>query len=71
MSSLGQRLFESRKKAGLTQAQLAEKVGVSQGLVTHLESGNKNNTALIVKFAIALNVDVYWLAGEVKPDLNK
>ncbi|BAQ11353.1 hypothetical protein OXB_2882 [Bacillus sp. OxB-1] len=36
------RLIAERKKAGLTQAQLAEKIGCSTATISHLELGRMN-----------------------------
>lgn len=51
-------LKKHRKKAGMTQAQLAEKVGLSLGAIGNYESGKRENisTAIIVRLADALNV---------------
>lgn len=37
--SLGQRLAAARQRCGMTQADLAEKLGVSKAAVAHLEHG--------------------------------
>jgi HTH-type transcriptional regulator / antitoxin HipB len=49
---------ELREKAGLTQAQLADRAGVRQPLISRLESGKLVNTELrtLVKLAAALGV---------------
>lgn len=50
---LGDRLRQARQQSGLTQADLAGKVGVSQGTISHWENGklepSKNQTAGLVK----------------------
>ena len=40
--SVGQRIAERRQAAGLTQAQLAEKIGVVQVVVSRWETGERN-----------------------------
>lgn len=56
-SLLGQRVRRARKKAKLTQAKLAEKVGVSIPTISHIETGtNKVSLELFVSIANALNV---------------
>ena len=56
-SLLGQRVRRARKKAKLTQAKLAEKVGVSIPTISHIDTGtNKVSLELFVSIANALNV---------------
>ena len=50
------RLKEIRKAAGLTQERLAEKVGISKGHLSEIETGKRNaNTIRLAAFAAALN----------------
>ncbi len=47
-------LHKARKEAGLTQQQLAEKLGITQEYIAQIEKGRKNVTfATIIKFAHA------------------
>ncbi|WP_375169076.1 helix-turn-helix domain-containing protein [Gardnerella vaginalis] len=49
-------LVMARKKAGLTQAELSEKTGISQSDISRLENGSRNPTiALLNRIASALN----------------
>ncbi|MFU0569935.1 helix-turn-helix domain-containing protein [Gardnerella vaginalis] len=49
-------LVMARKKAGLTQAELSEKTGISQSDISRLENGSRNPTiALLNRIANALN----------------
>jgi transcriptional regulator with XRE-family HTH domain len=58
-TDFGTRLTEARKTAGLTQAQLAERLSVSQQMIDYYERRAKNPTAdFIRKAAAALNVSV-------------
>ena len=58
-------LKEYRKKSGLTQAQLAEKVKVTSNYIGMLEMGrNFPATDLIERIAKALNVEMYELFVE-------
>lgn len=45
------KLFEARRKAGLTQNQLGEKAGLSGAIISHIElgkaEGNRKTRALI------------------------
>jgi transcriptional regulator with XRE-family HTH domain len=52
----------AREKAGLTQAELARRVGVSVALVNMIESGDRNATpAMLLRLAAALNCPVVVL----------
>jgi len=57
-----------REYCGLTQAQLAERAGVTQGAVAQIESGKRRGSVdLLRKLAAALAVDVddlIWDDGE-------
>lgn len=62
---LGARLKEVRTEAGLTQAELAERVGVSRKTVNTVENGVfVPSTLLALGLARALRVkveDLFWL----------
>jgi transcriptional regulator with XRE-family HTH domain len=46
----------ARDKAGLTQQQLADLVGVSRTLITEIENGTRNATPIVIaKLATAMN----------------
>jgi transcriptional regulator with XRE-family HTH domain len=66
MSKLGQRLKETRKKAGLLQEQLADKLGWhdrGQARISQYERGRREPTLKdIERIATALGVTVSWLA---------
>ncbi len=59
--SIGERVREARKEAGLTQKQLADKVGVSQPALSELENGDSYGTTKLAAMASALNVSALWL----------
>lgn len=59
--TLAQRLKASRKEAGLTQEQLAEKAGVSQQSVQQAEVGRNRSSRSLVLIAMALGVSPIWL----------
>jgi transcriptional regulator with XRE-family HTH domain len=50
------------QKAGLTQSQLAEAVGVSQGAIQKLVSGKAKSTTKLVQIANVLGVRPEWLS---------
>ncbi|MBN1615827.1 MAG: helix-turn-helix transcriptional regulator [Spirochaetales bacterium] len=63
-NSFGKRLTQFRKAAGLTQKELADKVGISSTLVTDYERGKlRLYDELIIKLADALNVSTDELLG--------
>ncbi len=59
--SIGTRIREARKSVKMTQAQLAKKVGMSQGTLSELETGESDGTTLIGSIAAALGVNALWL----------
>lgn len=65
--TLGQRLRQARKAAGLTQQELATRVGVQQQLISNIERDRQKETAYIVQLALACNVRPEWLAEERGP----
>ena len=64
MNTLGEHVREAREKARLTQAELAEKAGISRSYLAAVE-GNKYNPSLKTLMAIAkvCKVDLNFLAG--------
>lgn len=49
-------LLKARKEAGLTQAELSEKSGISQADISRMENGSRNpSIALLQRIAGALN----------------
>lgn len=63
-ASIGQRIRAARKAAGHNQAELAERVGVSQPSVANWESGvHDPRRLMIIKIAAALGVSAEWLAS--------
>ena len=61
---VGARLARIRKERGLSQTELAERVGVIQRVVSHYETGRTRiPTETLFKLADVLNVSVYELLG--------
>lgn len=59
-------LIEQRKKLGLTQSALAQKLGISEVYVRKLESGKRNpSITLMLKFEKLFNVSM----KELFPDI--
>lgn len=63
--NLSQRLKAARKHAGLTQKELADAAGVSQPVISQLESGASLKSVHIAKLAITCKVDPMWLSEGV------
>jgi len=63
--TLGQRLFQQRKRRQLTQQELADLAGVSQGMVARIEKGNVLDPSMTVvrKLALALGITSDYLIG--------
>ena len=60
--SIGENIKIHRKNKGLTQKQLADKIGVSEITVRRYEKNNNiPNVAIIDKFAAALEISVFEL----------
>lgn len=70
--SFRERLKKKRAEFGLTPGQLAIAVGVTEGAIRQMESGQTKSASFAtgVKLALALNCDPFWLAtGRPAPDL--
>jgi transcriptional regulator with XRE-family HTH domain len=64
MSNVGQNIRKYRKALGLTQIDLAKKLGLTQALITNYERGLHNPpTAKLPDIAKALNVPLEALYG--------
>jgi DNA-binding XRE family transcriptional regulator len=51
---VGQRLAELRKARGLTQQQVADRMGVTKGRVSQIEQGKISGQDVLARFAVAL-----------------
>jgi transcriptional regulator with XRE-family HTH domain len=61
----GKRLRELRKNKGIGQVELAERVGVTQGMISQLEVGSRNCAPdTLEAIARELNINVEQLSGE-------
>lgn len=70
MDTLAQRLKYARKRAGLTQYEIAARVGIAQPVYNRLETGKAKKTAYIVQIAQVYGVNPYWLATGNLPDMH-
>ena len=65
---LGRKIQTLRKAAGLTQLELADKVGTYYKYLSYIESGRKNiSTEMVERIAKALGVEPYELFVYDKP----
>lgn len=61
----GARIKSTRKSLGLTQADLAKKIGVTKQAITTYETGIREPSFRnLIKLSRALNVTTDWLLGE-------
>ena len=61
----GARIKSARKSLGLTQADLAKKIGVTKQAITTYETGIREPSFRnLIKLSRALNVTTDWLLGE-------
>lgn len=63
--AIGHRIKEKRKETGLTQKELAQKVGLSEASISKYEHGKVEDVThnMLIKFAEVLNVPISWLLG--------
>jgi transcriptional regulator with XRE-family HTH domain len=62
---IGSRLALARQRAGLSQAQVAEKLKLPRPSVSEIESGRRRVAVdEMVKFADLYQVDMNWLSGQ-------
>lgn len=64
---IGNRLAVARKHAGLSQAQVAQLLGLPRPSITEIEAGRRRVSAEeLVQFAEVYSVDLDWLAGRTE-----
>lgn len=70
--SIGQRIKNSRKALGLSQAALAGKVGLTQATLSDLENDKSKGSGKIASIASALRVRSFWLeTGRGSPEMDE
>ncbi|EGG49341.1 MULTISPECIES: helix-turn-helix domain-containing protein [Streptomyces] len=65
------RLAEMRQERGYTQAQVAERMGVSKGRVSQIESGQVSGTEVVTRYVEALGGNLMLVAVFADGDLRK
>lgn len=69
--SIGDRIRDARKNLGLSQSDLAKKIGVSQPAVANWESGvHDPRRLMLAKIADALQVSAGWLASGARSEVE-
>lgn len=63
MSTLKDRIKQAREFAGLKQKELAERVGVSQPVISQLERGESLKSVHLIKIAEVCGVSAAWLSS--------
>lgn len=61
METISQRLKQKREEMNLSQAQLAEKAGMTQQSLQAIEAGNTKRPRFLLEIATALQCDAHWL----------
>ena len=64
---LARRLAGHRHEAGLTQTEIADRMGTSQGQVARFESGADTRLSTVARYAAALGVTVSWSIQPASP----
>lgn len=62
---LSDRIKAARKHAGLTQKDLADRVGIAQTAISQLESGKTLRSSYLLQIAEACGVSPMWLATDM------
>lgn len=58
--TLARNLAEQRRCAGLTQTEIAERMGTSQGQVARFESGADTRMSTVARYAAAVGLQISW-----------
>lgn len=67
-AALGFRMAQARQRAGLTQAELAQSIGVNRSVLAKMETGNRRLTALeLARVAEALGERIEWFVEDAPP----
>ncbi|XZY03903.1 LexA family protein [Acinetobacter baumannii] len=67
---IGKRLKEARKKAGKSQKDVVEAVGITQSALSQLENGLVTSSSHLPSIAKYLGVDSYWLQTGIESSNN-
>lgn len=68
---ISSRLVIARKRAGLSQAQVASKLGLKRPAISEIEAGRRRVAVEeLVQFADLFHVEIDWLAGKDADGVN-
>ncbi|GLG82162.1 LexA family protein [Acinetobacter calcoaceticus] len=67
---IGKRLKEARKKAGKSQKDVVEAIGITQSALSQLENGIVSSSSHLPSIAKYLGVDSYWLQTGIESSNN-
>jgi transcriptional regulator with XRE-family HTH domain len=71
-NTVGERIARIRKEKGLTQKELADKIGIARSLLANYECGwNRLFDDMVASFAIALEVSADEILGLKNTDKNQ
>ncbi|MCT6874822.1 LexA family protein [Frischella perrara] len=70
MNNLGKRIKARREELGLTQQEIAEKVGIKQQSYQAIESGETKKPRNLYELSIALKCDLAWLLSGKEKEIN-
>lgn len=57
---LARQLAERRRSAGMTQSELAKRMGTSQGQITRFEAGADTRMSTVARYAAAVGMKIEW-----------
>lgn len=61
---LARELSRRRREAGWTQAEVARRMGTSQGQITRFESGADTRLSTVARYAAAIGLQVKWRVSD-------
>ena len=64
---LARQLADRRRAVGLTQVEIAQRMGTSQGQVTRFESGADTRLSTVARYAAAVGVKIDWTIMPTRP----
>lgn len=70
-AEFGKKLFEIRKKSGITQEELSRRIGVVRATIANLEAGRQNiSLRILYRIALTLKCDLNSLLPPLNPNVT-